>query len=124
MKPNLVKQKLRWGEVTYGTWLTMGDLYGTRVLARMGYDWLTLDLEHSAIDWSHASVFFARLQTRCVPLARVPEGSHHYIKRVLDAGAWGIVVPMVDTVEQAKVAIAAAKYPPIKTVVWGEAWPI
>jgi len=48
----------------------------------------------------------------CVPLARVPEGTHHYIKRVLDAGAWGIVVPMVDTVEQAKIAIAAAKYPP------------
>ena len=48
----------------------------------------------------------------CVPLARVPEGSHHYIKRVLDAGAWGIVVPMVNTVEQARIAIAAAKYPP------------
>lgn len=114
MKPNPVKQKLRWGEVTYGTWLTMGDLYGTRVLARMGYDWLTLDLEHSAIDWAHASVLFAAIaDAGCVPLARVPEGSHHYIKRVLDAGAWGIVVPMVDTVEQAKVAIAAAKYPPI-----------
>ncbi len=42
----------------------------------------------------------------------MPEGSHHYIKRVLDAGAWGIVVPMVDTVEQAQLAIAAAKYPP------------
>ncbi len=43
----------------------------------------------------------------------MPEGNHHLIKRVLDAGAWGIVVPMVDTVEQAKTAIAAAKYPPI-----------
>jgi 4-hydroxy-2-oxoheptanedioate aldolase len=49
----------------------------------------------------------------CVPLARVPKGNHDYIKRVLDAGAWGIVVPMVDTVEQAKIAIAAAKYPPV-----------
>ena len=47
-----------------------------------------------------------------VPLARVPKGNHDYIKRTLDAGAWGIVVPMVDTVEQAKTAIAAAKYPP------------
>ena len=45
--------------------------------------------------------------------ARVPEGSHAIIKRVLDAGAWGIVVPMVDTVEQARRAIAAAKYPPV-----------
>jgi 4-hydroxy-2-oxoheptanedioate aldolase len=47
-----------------------------------------------------------------VPLARVPKGNHDYIKRVLDAGAWGIVVPMVDTVEQAKIATSAAKYPP------------
>src|SRR5690606_29587399 len=48
----------------------------------------------------------------CVPLARVPKGNHDYIKRVLDAGAWGIVVPMVDTVEQARIAVDAAKYPP------------
>jgi 4-hydroxy-2-oxoheptanedioate aldolase len=45
-------------------------------------------------------------------LARVPRGDHDHIKRVLDAGAFGIVVPMVDTVEQAQAAIAAAKYPP------------
>jgi 4-hydroxy-2-oxoheptanedioate aldolase len=80
----------------------------------MGFDWLTLDIEHSAIDWSQAAMIFAAIaDAGCVPLARVPEGSHHYIKRVLDGGAWGIVVPMVDTVEQAKVAIAAARYPPL-----------
>jgi 4-hydroxy-2-oxoheptanedioate aldolase len=114
MKTNPVKQKLHSGQPSFGTWLTLGDLYATRVLARMGWDWLTLDIEHSAIDWSQATTIFAAVaDAGCVPLARVPEGSHHYIKRVLDAGAWGIVVPMVDTVEQAKIAIAAAKYPPI-----------
>ncbi len=113
MKTNPVKQKLQRGEPTFGTWLSLGDLYATRVLARMGWDWLTLDIEHSAVDWSQATMLFGAIaDAGCVPLARVPEGSHHYIKRVLDAGAWGIVVPMVDTVEQAKVAIAAAKYPP------------
>ena len=113
MRKNPVKQKLRNGEPTFGTWLSLGDIYATRVLARLGFDWLTLDIEHSAIDWSRATAIFAVIaDAGCVPLARVPEGSHHYIKRVLDAGAWGIVVPMVDTVEQAKVAIAAAKYPP------------
>lgn len=114
MKTNPVKQKLRSGQPSFGTWLTLGDLYATRVLARMGFDWLTLDIEHSAIDWSRATTIFAAVaDAGCVPLARVPEGTHHYIKRVLDAGAWGIVVPMVDTVEQAKIAIAAAKYPPV-----------
>jgi 4-hydroxy-2-oxoheptanedioate aldolase len=113
MKTNYVKEKLGRGEPTYGTWLSLGDLYATRVIARLGFDWLTLDIEHSAIDWSQATMIFGAIaDAGCVPLARVPEGSHHYIKRVLDAGAMGIVVPMVDTVEQGRAAIAAAKYPP------------
>ena len=114
MRTNPVKQKLRAGQPSFGTWLSLGDLYATRVLARLGFDWMTLDIEHSAIDWSQAAMIFAAVaDAGGVPLARVPEGSHHYIKRVLDAGAWGIVVPMVDTVEQARTAIAAAKYPPV-----------
>jgi 4-hydroxy-2-oxoheptanedioate aldolase len=88
-------------------------LYATRVLARMGFDWLTLDIEHSPIDWSQAAAIFACIaDAGGVPLARVPKGNHDYIKRVLDAGAWGIVVPMVDTLDQAQIAVRAAKYPP------------
>ncbi len=113
MKQNIVKQKLRDGLPSFGTWLSLGNLHATRVLARMGFDWMTLDIEHSAIDWSQAATIFAAVSDAdCVPLARVPRGTHDYIKRVLDAGAWGIVVPMVDTVEQAQVAVRAAKYPP------------
>lgn len=114
MRTNPVKRTLRAGKPSFGTWLSLGDLFATRVLARMGFEWLTLDLEHSPIDWSQAaSIFGAIADAGCVPLGRVPQGSHDYIKRVLDAGAWGIVVPMVDTVEQATRAIRAAKYPPI-----------
>lgn len=114
MRSNPVKQKLREGKPTFGTWLSLGNLHAARVLARSGWDWLTLDMEHSAFDWSHAAVIFAAVaDAGCVPLVRVPEGDHYCIKRALDAGAWGIVVPMVDTVEQARTAIAAAKYPPL-----------
>jgi 4-hydroxy-2-oxoheptanedioate aldolase len=114
MKTNPIKEKLRRGEPSFGTWLSLGNLHATRVLARSGFDWLTLDIEHAAFDWSQAAMIFAAVaDAGCVPLARVPEGDHYCIKRVLDAGAWGIVVPMVDTVEQAKTAIAAAKYPPV-----------
>ena len=116
MKTNPVKAKLREGKPTFGTWLSLGNLHAARVLARMEFDWLTLDLEHSAFDWSHAATIFAAVaDAGCVPLVRVPEGDHYCIKRVLDAGAWGIVVPMVDTLEQARAAIAAAKYPPLGT---------
>ena len=114
MKQNIVKRKLREGLPSFGTWLSLGNLHATRVLARMGFDWLTLDIEHSAIDWSQAAMIFAAVSDAgCVPLARIPCGSHDYIKRVLDAGAWGIVVPMVDTLEQAEIAVRAAKYPPL-----------
>ena len=114
MRTNTVKEKLRQGEPSFGTWLSLGNLHATRVLARSGFDWLTLDIEHAPIDWSQAAVIFAAVaDAGCVPLARVPEGDHYCIKRVLDAGAWGIVVPMVDTLEQARTAIAAAKYPPL-----------
>ena len=114
MKTNPVKQKLRDGKPTFGTWLSLDNLHSARVLARMGFDWLNLDMEHSAIDWSQgAAVFAAIADAGCVPLVRVPEGNHHLIKRSLDAGAFGIVVPMVNTVEQARIAVAAAKYPPI-----------
>jgi 4-hydroxy-2-oxoheptanedioate aldolase len=113
MRTNTVKEQLRQGKPSFGTWLSLGNLHATRVLARSGFEWLTLDLEHSAIDWAEAAMIFAAVaDAGCVPLARVPEGDHYCIKRVLDAGAWGIVVPMVDTVEQARTAIAAAKYPP------------
>jgi 4-hydroxy-2-oxoheptanedioate aldolase len=114
MKTNPVKQKLRDGKPTFGTWLSLADLHGARVLARMGFDWLNLDMEHSAIDWSQAAAIFAAVaDAGCVPLVRVPEGNHHFIKRALDAGAFGIVVPMVNTVEQARAAIAAARLPPL-----------
>jgi len=114
MKTNPVKEKLRAGRPSFGTWLSLGNLHATRVLARMGFDWLTLDLEHSPIDWSHAATIFAAVaDAGCVPLVRVPEGDHYCIKRALDAGAWGIVVPMVNTVQQAVTAISAAKYPPL-----------
>ena len=114
MRTNTVKETLRRGKPSFGTWLSLGNLHATRVLARSGFEWLTLDIEHSAFDWSQAAALFAAVaDAGCIPLARVPEGDHYCIKRVLDAGAFGIVVPMVDTVEQARTAIAAAKYPPV-----------
>ena len=74
---------------------------------------LTLDIEHSAIDWSQAATIFAAVaDAGCVPLARVPEGTHHYIKRVLDAGVCGVIFPFTSTPELAAQAAAACRYPP------------
>lgn len=113
MRHNPVKDKLKAGKPVYGTWISGIDLIAARVLARMGFDWLTIDMEHSPIDMHHAATMIATIaDSGCVPLVRVPSGSHDHIKRALDAGAWGIVVPMVDSREQAISAVDAAKYPP------------
>ena len=114
MKANPVKAALAAGQPQVGTWLSFGNVFSARLMARVGFPWLTVDLEHSPIDWQTASLMFAAIaDSGCVPLARVPRGDHDLIKRVLDGGAMGIVVPMVNTVEEAKTAIAAAKYPPV-----------
>ena len=113
MKTNPVKAALKSGRPQVGTWLSLAGLQSSRFMAHVGFPWLTVDLEHSPIDISAAAAAIAVIaDAGCVPLARVPANSHRDIKRVLDAGAMGIVVPMVDTPEQARAAIAAAKYPP------------
>ncbi|MDX1968338.1 MAG: aldolase/citrate lyase family protein [Planctomycetaceae bacterium] len=113
MRRNPVKAALKAGQPQVGTWLSLGNVFAARLMARIGFPWLTVDLEHSPIGWTDAGLLFGAIaDAGCVCLARVPRGDHDYIKRVLDAGAHGIVVPMVNTVEEAKLAIAAAKYPP------------
>ncbi len=114
MRINRVKQRLKRGQPTIGTWLTSGNLHIARVLARSGFDWLTLDLEQAPYDWREtATIVGAIADAGCVPLIRVPDNSHTAIKRALDVGAFGIVVPMVETLQQAEAAIAAAKFPPL-----------
>jgi 4-hydroxy-2-oxoheptanedioate aldolase len=114
MKRNPVKAALKEGKPQIGAWMSLGNMYAARVMARVGFPWLTVDMEHSPVGIEQAANLFGAIaEAGCVPLARVPRGTHENIKRVLDAGAWGIVVPMVNTVEEAKLAIAAAKYPPI-----------
>lgn len=114
MRRNPVKAALKAGKPQVGTWLSLGNVFAARLMARIGFHWLTVDLEHSPIGWDSAGQLFGAIaDAGCTVLARVPKGDHDYIKRVLDAGAHGIVVPMVNTVEEAKIAIAAAKYPPV-----------
>src|SRR5438128_8857313 len=114
MRPNPVKRALREGHPSVGTWLSMGSITAARFLARAGFAWLTVDLEHSLVDWETATHMFAAIaDAGCIALARVPSGRHDHIKRVLDNGAHGIVVPMVNSRDEALAAVAAAKYPPV-----------
>lgn len=116
MRKNPVKQMLQAGKPAVGTWLSLGSITAARFMARVGFPWLTVDVEHSLVDWETATHMFAAIaDAGCIPLARVPANRHDHIKRVLDNGAMGIVVPMVNTRQEALDAVAAAKYPPIGT---------
>ncbi len=82
-------------------------------MARAGFPWLTVDMEHTHTDIQTASYMFAAIaDAGCVPLARVPTGKHEFIKMALDCGAMGIVAPMVMDAAEARSIVAATKYPP------------
>src|SRR5271165_4227069 len=113
MRPNPVKQTLKAGRPSVGTWLSLGSITAARFLARAGFAWLTVDIEHSLVDWETATHMFASIaDAGCIALARVPGNRPDHIKRVLDNGAQGIVVPMVNSRQEAEDAVAAALYPP------------
>lgn len=113
MKTNPVIQALREGKPQVGTWLTLGSVAAARFLARAGFPWLTVDLEHTHTDIQTAALMFGAIaDAGCVPLARVPTGKHEWIKMVLDCGAMGIVAPMVMDADEARAIVAATKYPP------------
>jgi 4-hydroxy-2-oxoheptanedioate aldolase len=113
VKPNPVKRALKAGQPQVGTWLSMGSVVAARFLARLGFPWLTVDMEHTHTDIQTAAMMFGAIaDAGCVPLARVPAGRHDYIKMVLDCGAMGIVSPMTMTAAEAKAIVAATKYPP------------
>jgi 4-hydroxy-2-oxoheptanedioate aldolase len=114
MRPNAVKRKLQAGQPVVGTWLSLGSITAARFLARVGFDYLTTDIEHSLVDWETATHMLASIaDAGCTALARVPANRHDHIKRVLDNGAHGIVVPMVNSRDEALAAVAAAMYPPV-----------
>ena len=116
MKTNPVRAKLKRGEPSVGTWLTLSDTVAARLMTRVGFDWLTVELEHSPTNFETAANNFAIIAASgVVPLARVPWNTGENIKRVLDTGAWGIVVPMVNSRAEAEAAVAAARYAPLGT---------
>lgn len=114
MKSNSVRRRMQQGETTFGTWLTLPDPVAARLLATSGFDWITVELEHTPTTFETAALSYAMIAAGgCVPLARVPVNSVENIKRVLDTGAWGVIVPMVNSRAEAEAAVAAARFPPL-----------
>ena len=113
MRSNTVKAALKAGQAQVGTWLSLGSPLAARYMAHTGFDWLTVDIEHSSVNWESAALMFGVIaDSGGVPLARVPYNNLENAKRALDNGAFGIVFPMCCSVAEAEQAVRVCKYPP------------
>jgi len=111
-----LKQKLKKNELTIGSWIMMSDPMSAEVMALAGFEWLVIDIEHTSIDLHTTENLIRTIQSKNIEaLVRVSKNEEVIIKRVLDMGADGIIVPMVCTKEDATQAVNYAKYPPIGT---------
>jgi len=98
---------------TLGTWIKLSSPESVEIMAYAGFDFVVIDLEHTTLDLAAASTHIAMARALGVdPLVRVPDHGPSVIQRVLDAGAAGVVVPHVDTVEQARAVVRATCFPP------------
>ena len=114
MRPNRIKQMWRENKCVSLGWLSVPNGFTAEVMARQGFDALCVDMQHGLTDFSDLwPMLQAISQTDTVPVVRVPWNEPAIIMRALDAGAYGIIVPLINTAEEAAAAVAACRYPPV-----------
>ena len=119
MRTNRVKQLLKSGKPTVGSMLNSGSPLIAEILAHAGFDWLIVDLEHSENDLANLQAMLQAISTTAtIPFVRLPTQDVVFIKRSLDLGAYGIVVPQVESVIEAEAVVKATRYPPIGRRSW------
>lgn len=108
-----LKEKLRRGVPTIGTWISLAHPALAEMAARAGFDWVTVDLEHSSITLRECEDLIRTIDLAgSTPLVRLTSNDADQIKRVMDSGARGVIVPNVSTRAEAEAAVAAVYYPP------------
>jgi 4-hydroxy-2-oxoheptanedioate aldolase len=112
---NPVKERMKAGEVTFGSLVTMPSPHTAQILAASGFDWLWFDLEHGPVPFDALHGMINATATgdgKTVPLTRVPADEVWMVKPVLDSGSLGVIFPFIESAEEARVAIDATRYPP------------
>lgn len=113
MRENTVKAKWRAGQVACGGWLSIPSSYSAEIMAHQGFDYLCVDIQHGIVDYADAVGMLTAISTTAtMPFVRVPWNEPGIIGRVLDAGALGVIIPMVNTAAEARAAAAACRYAP------------
>jgi 2-keto-3-deoxy-L-rhamnonate aldolase RhmA len=110
---NIVKEKLLRGEAVTGTFVQIGHSDVTEILSHIGFDYLILDGEHGPMSVETMQAMMQAMSgTNCLPFVRAEWNDPVQIKRILDIGAYGVLIPMVDSREEAENAVRACRYPP------------
>ncbi|MEQ4531198.1 MAG: aldolase/citrate lyase family protein [Mixta sp.] len=113
MRINKLKTAMAEHRPIINGWLAIPSSYSAEIMGHQGYDAVTVDLQHGMIDFASALTMLQALSaTPAVPLVRVTDGTPAQIMRVLDAGAYGVICPMISTAEQAQRFVSACRYPP------------
>lgn len=110
--PTRFRDRLHAGEVLTGIVVTLTSPQASEVLALAGYDWLWIDMEHGPLDLATAQSLIMGAGADCTPVVRVPANDPVWLKRVLELGPAGVIVPHVDSVAEAEAAVRACHYPP------------
>lgn len=122
---NLTKERLAADELVIGMSIRQSRTVDiAKVAAACGYDWISVDMEHGTMDVDTAAqICVAALDSGVTPLVRVPGHEPHHAARVLDGGAMGVIVPHVETVDQARRVVETCRYPPLGHRSFGGALP-
>jgi 4-hydroxy-2-oxoheptanedioate aldolase len=120
VRANTLRQIWARGEAVVNGWLSIPSAFSAEVMAHQGFDSLTVDMQHGVIDYQDAVTMLQAIATTPVmPLARVPWNDPARLMKILDAGAYGVICPMINTREEAEALVAACKYPPRGHRSWG-----
>ena len=120
MRPNTVREIWARGEAVVNGWLSIPSAFSAEVMAHQGFDSLTVDMQHGVVDYQVAVTMLQAISTTpVIPLARVPWNDPARLMKILDAGAYGVICPMVNTRDEAEALVRACRYPPRGHRSWG-----
>lgn len=115
MRANALKKKIADGTRCVGGWAAIPSAFSTEIYAAQGWDSVTLDMQHGSLDMNDVVPMLQAVNSAsdATPLVRVPWNDPAHIMRVLDAGAYGIICPMINTRAEAEALVRAGRYPPM-----------
>jgi len=120
VRENTLKSIWARGEAVVNGWLSIPSAFSAEVMAHQGFDSLTVDMQHGVVDYQVAVTMLQAISTTPVmPLARVPWNDPAQVMKILDAGVYGVICPMINTRAEAEALVQACKYPPRGYRSWG-----